>query len=134
MNTTLTLVDCTVPGIAAERAADLLAATTRGGDRDYWEAQAHRVLTALLHAAGLGGLTMSDVDRWLTDLPTAAGEITRLLRLSTTPVCAIEFTRFIAANERTRTYIIWTIRPTSGWPTSLRGPHPSATTAPEYSP
>ena len=39
----------------------------RGGDRDFWTEQAHRVLAALMHAAALGGPPMHDVQAWVAD-------------------------------------------------------------------
>ena len=51
------LTGCADPVTAVERATDMLAATTRGGsggDREFWDDQARRVLAALLHAAALG--------------------------------------------------------------------------------
>ena len=61
------LTGCTDPVTAVERATDMLAATSRAGsgDREFWDAQARRVLAALLHAAALGGKTMADVLAWV---------------------------------------------------------------------
>ena len=66
------LTGCADPVTAAERAADMLAAATtarRGGsgEREFWDAQARRVLAALLHAAALGGASMRDVHAWVSD-------------------------------------------------------------------
>jgi hypothetical protein len=48
----------------------MVAATSRhtsGGDREFWEAQARRVLAALLHAAALGDRPMGAVQAWVSD-------------------------------------------------------------------
>src|SRR6187549_3016603 len=57
------LTGCADPVVATERATDMIAATSKAGsgDREFWEAQARRVLAALLHAARLGDKRMRDV-------------------------------------------------------------------------
>ena len=75
------LTGCASPVTAAERATDLLAAGAMSGgagEREFWESQARRVLTALLHAAALGtALTMRDVQRWVADPDDAQREVPR---------------------------------------------------------
>jgi type IV secretion system protein VirD4 len=124
------LTGCTNPVTAAERATDLLAAGSRSagsGDREYWEAQARRVLAALLHAAALGGRHMRDVLAWVADPERAGREVAALLRKSSEPAFEQDVTQFITTNERTRTSITSTIMPALGWLTS---PAASAAAAP----
>ncbi len=115
------LTGCTDPVTAAERATDMLAATGHGyhggsGDREFWDDQGRRNLAALMHAAALGKLTMSDVQDWLANLNQSQGEITSLLRnKSTEPGFVASITQFIETNERTRTSITSTIAPALGW-------------------
>ena len=52
------------------------------GDAERWDAQARRVLAALLHAAALGGGSMRDVLGWVADNDRAAREVPALLRRS----------------------------------------------------
>lgn len=89
MESTITfdpLTGCTSAVTASERAADLLAAgamSSGAAEREFWESQARRVLTALLHAAALGDtLTMADVQRWVADPADGQREVTSLLRRS----------------------------------------------------
>ncbi|WP_252443954.1 type IV secretory system conjugative DNA transfer family protein [Pseudonocardia humida] len=123
------LTGCTDPITAAERATDLLAAGARGGsgDREYWEAQARRVLAALLHAAALGGRLMRDVLAWVADPERAGREVVALLRKSSEPAFEQDVLQFVTTNERTRTSITSTIMPALGWLTS---PAASAAAAP----
>ncbi|MBP2369912.1 type IV secretory system conjugative DNA transfer family protein [Pseudonocardia parietis] len=120
------LTGCADPVTAAERAGDLLGAGVGAGhDREFWDAQARRVLAALMHAAALGeGLTMREVLRWVADPDGAQREVTSLLRSSPSPELVQDATQFIATNDRTRTSITSTIMPALGWLTS-----PAASTA-----
>ena len=114
------LTGCADPLTAAERATDLLAANTTGvsGDRAFWDAQARRVLAALLHAAALGNLTMRSVLEWVADPETAQREVTSLLRRSPEPAYTDDAAQFLTTNDRTRTSITSTIMPALGWLTS----------------
>ena len=114
------LTGCTDPVTAAERATDLLAAGETGisGDRAFWDAQARRVLAALLHAAALGELSMRTVLEWIADPEAAQREVTGLLRRSPEPAYAEDAAQFMTTNERTRTSITSTIMPALGWLTS----------------
>jgi type IV secretion system protein VirD4 len=114
------LTGCTDPVAAAERATDLLAGgkTTGGGDREFWEAQARRVLGALLHAAALGHLTMRDVLAWVADPARAEAEVTSLLRRSPEPAYVEDAAQFLRTNDRTRTSITSTVMPALAWLTS----------------
>lgn len=114
------LTGCADPVAAQERATDLLAAGSYGvaGDRAFWDAQARRVLAALLHAAALGELHMRDVLRWVADPDGAKREVLSLLRKSTEPSYSQDATQFLTTNERTRSSITSTIMPALGWLTS----------------
>lgn len=112
------LTGCTDPATAHERAADMLAAANRavGGDREFWDDQGRRNLAALMHAAALGGLTMTDVQTWLADLDTAESRILSLLRdRSPEPAFETAVSQFIGTNQRTRTSITSSIAPALGW-------------------
>jgi type IV secretion system protein VirD4 len=115
------LTGCTDPVVAVERATDLIAATSRhtqGGDREFWEAQARRVLAALLHAAALGGKRMRDIQAWVADPDRAQREVPVLLRRAADPAFEQDATQFITTNDRTRTSITSTVMPALGWLTS----------------
>jgi len=112
------LTGCTSSVTAAERAADMLAAgaTGGGGDREFWDAQARRVLAALLHAAALGtGRTMHDVLGWVSNPDRAQADVTSLLRKSSEKAFEEDITQFVTTNPRTRTSITSTIMPALGW-------------------
>ncbi len=100
----------------------MLAATSRaganGGDRQFWEAQARRVLAALLHAAALGQKQMSDVLSWVADPERAQREVPVLLRRAADPAFEQDAMQFVAKNDRTRTSITSTMMPALGWLTS----------------
>ncbi len=114
------LTGCADPVTAAERATDLLAASGTGvsGDRAYWDQQARRVLSALLHAAALGELSMRDVGRWVASPTESKGQILRLLRRSPEPSYVQDAAQFLDTNDRTRSSITSTIMPALGWLTS----------------
>jgi len=115
------LTGCTDPVTATERATDLIAAgAQRGGDseRAWWDAQARRVLAALLHAAALGELSMRDVLRWVADPAGSQREVNALMRRSPEPAYAQEAAQFLTTNDRTQTSITSTIMPALGWLTS----------------
>lgn len=122
------LTGCTNPVTAAERATDMIGATSRGGggDREFWEAQARRVLAALLHAAALGDRTMSDVLGWVADPEGAANEVPALLRQSGVTAFEQDLMQFLSTNSRTQTSITSTVMPALGWLT-----HPAAAAAAE---
>lgn len=119
------LTGCTDPVTAAERATDMVAAVSRaGGDQEFWNAQARRVLAALLHAAALGGKSMPDVAGWVADSDRAAREMPILLRRSGVAAFEQDLSQFLSTNERTRTSITSTVMPALGWLT-----HPDAAKA-----
>ncbi|HEX2298556.1 MAG TPA: type IV secretory system conjugative DNA transfer family protein [Pseudonocardiaceae bacterium] len=114
------LTGCADPVTATERAADLLAAGETGtsGDRAFWDAQARRVLAALLHAAALGERSMRSVLEWVANPDAALRTVTNLLRRSPEPAYTEDAAQFLTTNERTRTSITSTIMPALGWLTS----------------
>ncbi|PZS39954.1 MAG: type IV secretion system protein VirD4 [Pseudonocardiales bacterium] len=115
------LTGCTDPVTAYERATDLVAGASHSGgsndgDRKQWEGQARRVLTALLHAAALGGLAMHDVQQWVATPDTASREVMRLLRRSPSAAAYVpDAEQFLTTNDRTRSSITSTIAPCLGW-------------------
>ncbi len=113
------LTGCANSVTAAERAADLLAAgamTGNAGEREFWENQARRVLTALLHAAAQApDLTMRDVQRWVSDPDEAKREVSSLLRKSPQKALQDDARQFLTTNDKTRSSITSTIMPALGW-------------------
>ena len=115
------LVGCADPVAAAERATDMLGAVTTGsgagsGEREFWDAQARRVLAALLHAAALGGLSMRHVHTWVSDPDSGSARIGSLLRKSPEKdAFETDVAQFVATNSRTRTSITSTIMPALAW-------------------
>lgn len=115
------LTGCTDPVTAAERAADMLGAvatsTGRGGsgEREFWDAQARRVLAALLHAAALGGASMRDVHAWVSDPDAGYADITALLRRSPEKAFETDVAQFVTTNSRTRTSITSSVMPALAW-------------------
>ncbi|ALE82470.1 type IV secretory system conjugative DNA transfer family protein [Pseudonocardia sp. HH130629-09] len=122
------LTGCTNPVTATERATDMIAAvgSGHGGDREFWDNQARRVLAALLHAAALGGKRMRDVLGWVADPDTAGRDVPALLRRSGVPAFEQDVMQFISTNERTRSSITSSVMPALGWLT-----HPAAAAAAE---
>lgn len=114
------LTGCTDPVTANNRAADLLSATSTGGggDREFWDAQARRVLAALLHAAALGDLGMRDVLGWVADPKASERQVKSLLRRSIEPAFVQDAAQFMTTNDRTQSSITSTIMPALGWLTS----------------
>jgi type IV secretion system protein VirD4 len=113
------LSGCSDPRTATSRATDLLAAGAapggNSGDRQYWTEQARRVLAALMHAAALGGASMTDVLAWVADPDTAAAAVQQFLRRSPQPAYESDAGQFFDTNDRTRSSICATIMPALGW-------------------
>lgn len=121
------LTGCADPVTANERATDMLAAGTvagAGGDREFWNGQARRVLAALLHAAALGGKSMREVLAWVSEPEQAKRTLPVLLRRSGVQAFEQDVTQFLETNERTRSSITSTIMPALGWLS-----HPAAAAA-----
>ncbi|MCR3720168.1 MULTISPECIES: type IV secretory system conjugative DNA transfer family protein [Prauserella salsuginis group] len=112
------LSGCEEPKTATVRAADLLsgaATSVGGGDMEFWQSQARRVLASLMHAAALGGGSMRDVLAWVADPDNAGTEVQRFLRRSPEPAFEQDALQFLGTNERTRSSICSTIMPALGW-------------------
>src|SRR5947209_1854908 len=111
------LIGCADPNAAYERATDLLSASPRGGpDHAPWAGQARRVLTALLHAAALGDLTMQNVAEWVANPEKHSGPVFSLLRRSPSAAAYVpDAEQFLRTNDRTRSSITSTIMPVLGW-------------------
>ncbi|ANY06384.1 type IV secretory system conjugative DNA transfer family protein [Pseudonocardia sp. HH130630-07] len=122
------LTGCMDPVTATERATDMIAAVSRGsgGDREFWDGQARRVLAALLHAAALGGRRMADVLGWVANPDLAGHDVPALLRRSGAAAFEQDAMQFLETNERTRSSITSSIMPALGWLT-----HPAAAAAAE---
>ena len=123
------LTGCADPVTAGERAADMLGAVAQGGrggggEREFWDAQARRVLAALMHAAALGGATMREVHEWVSDPEAAQPRLAGLLRRSPEKAFETDVAQFVSTNSRTRTSITSTIMPALGWLS-----HPAAAAA-----
>ncbi|MQA12831.1 MAG: TraM recognition domain-containing protein [Pseudonocardiaceae bacterium] len=112
------LSGCEQPTTATSRAADLLAGASapgRGGEMEFWNSQARRVLASLLHAAALGDATMRDVLAWVANPEAAGVEVQRFLRRSPEPAYEQDALQFLGTNDRTRSSICATIMPALGW-------------------
>ncbi|GAA4785688.1 hypothetical protein GCM10023200_19550 [Actinomycetospora chlora] len=127
------LTGCTDPVTAMERATDMVSATSRAthGDAERWDAQARRVLAALLHAAALAGGSMRDVLGWVADNARASREVPALLRRSQVESFEKAAEQFVETNDRTRTSITNSIMPALGW---LNHPDAAAAAAPTDQP
>ncbi len=110
------LTGCEIPATAYARAEDMLGnAGGADSDRDYWTAQARRVLSGLLHAAALGGATMHDVLVWAAAPQAAAPTVLAYLRRSPAPAYLADVAQFLSTNDKTRTSITSTIMPALSW-------------------
>ncbi len=115
------LTGCTDPVTAAQRAADLVAGgasgtSDAGGDAARWRESAEGVLSMLLHAAALGGLSMRTVADWAAQAdPGAYREVTSLLRRSGEPGYLAAAEQFFGTNDRTRTSITHSMQPALRW-------------------
>jgi hypothetical protein len=110
------VVGCELPSTAYARAEDMLGHVGRGdSEREYWVAQARRVLSGLLHAAALGGATMDDVLTWVAAPDTAKATVLGYLRRSPAPAYVADVTQFLATNDKTRSSITSTIMPALSW-------------------
>jgi hypothetical protein len=110
------LVDCELPSTAYARAEDMLGHVGRGdSEREYWTAQARRVLSGLLHAAALGGAEMQDVLAWVAAPDVAKSAVLAYLRRSPAPAYVADVSQFLATNDKTRSSITSTIIPALSW-------------------
>ena len=128
------LVGCEDPDAAYQRATDLLGVSGEndrgsGDEHGYWENQARRVLTALLHAAAIGGRTMLDVYRWVADPDAHKTEIMRLLLRGNVAAYVPDVEQFVSTNHETRSSITTGVTPGLGWLTAkpaLRATRPGS--------
>jgi type IV secretion system protein VirD4 len=117
------LTGCEDTETAADRAEDMIAGSESpgdgvSGDHASWLTQGRRVLAGLMHAAALGGASMVDVLRWVSDPVKHREEVQRYLRMSTQEPVRHDVAQFIETNDRTRSSITSTIMPALGWLTS----------------
>ncbi|MDN5859341.1 MAG: type IV secretory system conjugative DNA transfer family protein [Pseudonocardia sp.] len=126
------LTGCTDPVVAMERAGDMCSAVSKGGsgDREFWDAQARRVLAVMLHAAALGKRPMSHVQAWNSEPERAKREIPVLLAKSPVQAFAQDAAQFLSTNEKTATSITSTVTLALQW---LGNPASAAASRPERS-
>lgn len=124
------LTECEDPVLAFERATDFMSVTgiNGSGDRAWWGEQAQATLAALLHAAALGGLSMRDILRWVSEPAEYEDEVVRLLRRSPEASAFVPSAeQFLGLNDKTQTSITASIMPALRW---LTNPHAAAATKP----
>ncbi|MEU4292085.1 type IV secretory system conjugative DNA transfer family protein [Kribbella sp. NPDC026596] len=123
------LTGCTDPGVVMDRASDLLDGVgAKSDDAEHWLNLARQALTALLHAAALGGYTMADVQRWIAHPDDAAqSDVLWELRVANATGFEQQATQFFTNNDRTRSSISTTIMPALSW---LSVPTAAAAAAP----
>jgi type IV secretion system protein VirD4 len=123
------LTGCTDPGVVMDRASDLLDGVgAKSDDAEHWLNLARQALTALMHAAALGGYTMADVQRWIAHPDDQAkSDVLWELRVANAAGFEQQATQFFTNNERTRSSISTTIMPALSW---LSVPTAAAAAAP----
>ncbi|MDX2971095.1 type IV secretory system conjugative DNA transfer family protein [Kribbella solani] len=111
------LMGCTDPGVVMDRASDLLDGVgTKSDDAEHWMNMARQALTALMHAAALGGYTMADVQRWIAHPDEQAkSDVLWELRVANATGFEQQAMQFFTNNERTRSSISTTIMPALSW-------------------
>jgi type IV secretion system protein VirD4 len=109
------LTGCRTPATAYARAEDMLGGGSGDADREYWTAQARRVLSGLLHAAALGDATMHDVLAWVAAPEAAKATVLGYLRRSPVTAYLADVSQFLGTNDKTRTSITSTIMPALSW-------------------
>ncbi|MGH3525762.1 MAG: type IV secretory system conjugative DNA transfer family protein [Pseudonocardiaceae bacterium] len=117
------LTDCQDAERADERATDLISGGVGASDGDAkrWDDQAQRVLTGFLHAAALGGHTMTDVLRWVAQPDASERQVMALLRTSPSAYAFVPSAeQFFDTNSRTRTSVTFTIMPALAWLANTR--------------
>ncbi|TCO43597.1 type IV secretory system conjugative DNA transfer VirD4/TraG family protein [Kribbella antiqua] len=111
------LTGCTDPGVVMDRASDLLDGVgAKSDDAEHWLNLARQALTALMHAAALGGYSMADVQRWIAH-PDDQAKSDALWELRVAKATGFEqqAMQFFTNNERTRSSISTTIMPALSW-------------------
>lgn len=114
------LLGCRNPRTAADRAADLVAASNSGtggnGDREWWAGQARDVLAVLLHAAALADTDLHTVAHWIAAPGESQSQVLRALDRSRQAAAMREVALgFFQTNDRTQTSITTSIRPALAW-------------------
>ena len=112
------LFECSNAERAEERAIDLISGGSASSSEDSkrWDNQAQRVLTGLLHAAALGGYSMTDVLTWVANPDQARREVMALLRTSPTAAAFVPSAeQFFDTNSKTQSSITFTIMPALAW-------------------
>lgn len=113
------LYGCENPQTAIERAIDMIPSKDdTGGERDFWDHQARRVLAALMHAAALGDRSMRDVLRWVSAPKDAGHEVQRLLKRSPEPAFGPDVQQFVGLNPTTQSSVTTGVMPALQWLTS----------------
>ncbi|MGY4772882.1 type IV secretory system conjugative DNA transfer family protein (plasmid) [Kribbella sp. CWNU-51] len=123
------LTGCTDPGVVMDRASDLLDGVgAKSDDAEHWLNLARQALTALMHAAALGGYPMADVQRWIAHPDDQAkSDALWELRVANASGFEQQAMQFFTNNERTRSSISTTIMPALSW---LSVPTAAAAAAP----
>ncbi|MFI7059395.1 type IV secretory system conjugative DNA transfer family protein [Kribbella sp. NPDC050124] len=122
------LVGCTDPAVAMDRASDLLDGIgATSADAEHWLNLARQALTALMHAAALGGYTMADVQAWVAHPDTGKDDVLWELRVANAVGFEQQAMQFFTNNDRTRSSISTTIMPALSW---LSVPTAAAAAAP----
>lgn len=123
------LTGCTDAAVVMDRAADLLDGVGgKSDDAAHWVDLAKQALTAVMHAAALGGYSMADVQRWIAHPDDRAkGDVLYELRAANATGFEQQATQFFTNNERTRSSISTTIMPALSW---LSVPAAAAAAAP----
>ena len=109
------LAGCEVPATAYARAQDMLGSAGGDTEREYWTAQARRVLSGLLHAAALGGASMHDLLGWVAAPDAAKAQVLAFLRRSPATAYVADVGQFLSTNDKTRSSITSTIMPALSW-------------------
>jgi type IV secretory pathway TraG/TraD family ATPase VirD4 len=111
------LTGCTDPGAVMDRASDLLDGVgAKSDDAEHWLNLSRQALTALLHAAALGGFTMADVQRWVAHPDDRAkGDVLYELRAANATGFEQQAMQFFDNNPRTQSSISTTIMPALSW-------------------
>jgi type IV secretion system protein VirD4 len=112
------LFECQDAERAEERAIDLISGGSAQsvGDGKRWDEQAQRVLTGLLHAAALGGYSMTDVLTWVANPGDARRTVMALLRTSPSASAFVPSAeQFFDTNSRTQSSVTFTIMPALAW-------------------
>lgn len=112
------LFECEDAERAEERAVDLISggSAQSAGEGKRWDDQAQRVLTGLLHAAALGGHSMTEVLTWVANPDDARRQVLALLRTSPSAHAFVPSAeQFFDTNSRTRSSVTFTIMPALAW-------------------